>query len=158
MTEQLAIEGALIRQLKWREDERGALIELYRDSWNTGRVAQVYLTETRPGVVKAWHHHKIQTDRFICVYGTVKLVLYDAREDSYTNDEIVEIVLSPSRNPCMVVIPPGVVHGWKCISKDTAGVVNCVSREYDGTDEYRRGPSTGPAEYYDYDWNKRCDG
>lgn len=157
------IAGVSIRPLAWHADDRGNLVELYRESWDALEswdaigVAQVYLTETHPGVVKAWHHHEKQMDRFVCVYGSVRLVLYDARPDSDTRGNLVEIVLSMERNARSVNIPPGVVHGWKCISNITAGVVNCVTHEWDGTDEFRRRPADGPADGVDYDWHRRVD-
>ena len=158
------IDGVGLRPGRWNEDDRGALREIWRASWpgvgrlDGGEVRQVYLSETRPGVVKAWHAHRLQTDRFSVVYGTVRLVLYDARPSSGTRGALVEIVLSATRNPATVTIPPGVVHGWMCVGPEVSGVLNCVDREYDGTDEYRRSASEGPADGVPYEWRRRVDG
>ena len=100
------IEGVRRYSHEWHEDDRGSLRELWRSSWADGEVRQVYVTETRPGVVKAWHYHGKQTDRFVVLVGVVRLVLYDGREDSPTYGEIEEYVLSPDRSPCTVTIPP----------------------------------------------------
>ena len=43
---------------------------------------QVYVTIAYPGVVKAWHMHKKQTDNFTCINGSMKVVLYDGRKQS----------------------------------------------------------------------------
>lgn len=172
-----SIAGAFLRDLRWIADDRGALSELYRDSWeppgtfdfgsavptfsrvaNAGRARQVYLTETRPGVVKAWHFHREQTDRFVPVRGTLRVVLYDARELSPTRGGWFEVVLDPDRAHRMLVIPPGVVHGWKNVGTETASIMNCVTTEWTGSDEFRRGADEGPVEGVPYDWHARRDG
>jgi len=61
------IEGVMVKQLKVLPDERGRLMEILReDDEIFMRFGQVYLTTGYPGVVKAWHYHKIQFDHF-CV-------------------------------------------------------------------------------------------
>ena len=75
------IQGVVIQPLKVVPDERGRLMEIMRndDPFFSG-FGQVYLSTVYPGVVKAWHYHRIQDDRFTCVRGMVKAVLYDDRE------------------------------------------------------------------------------
>ncbi len=75
------IDGVTVTPRKPIPDERGRLMELFRsDEDDFETFGQVYLTTAYPGVVKAWHYHKKQTDNFVCVAGTMKVVLYDARE------------------------------------------------------------------------------
>ena len=99
---------------------------------------QVYMTTTYPGVVKAWHLHKVQDDNFCCVRGMVKLVLYDGRDDSSTKGTVTEYFIG-DHNPLLVRVPPGVHHGWKCISTDEAIVVNIPTEpnNYEAPDEFR---------------------
>lgn len=152
------IVGVQVRELRWRPDARGSILECWRESWGMhDGCRQVYLSETLPGVVKAFHAHALQTDVFVCVAGRVLLVLYDDRELSPTRCVTMEVVLSPDRGPCAVSIPPGVVHGWKAISDTPAIVLNAVSREYDGSDEYRRPPDQ-PAPDVFYHWHAPRDG
>ncbi len=70
-----------------------------------------------PGVIKAWHFHKIQTDYFCCIAGRARLVLYDPREGSPTRGAVMEFLLGPD-NLSLVVIPPEVYHGFQCVSRD----------------------------------------
>ena len=99
---------------------------------------QVYLTTTLPGVVKAWHLHKLQTDNVVCVAGMIRLGLFDERDDSPTKGLVNEFFLGVHR-PLLVQIPPLVYHGWKCVSVEEALIINTVTRPYDHTqpDEYR---------------------
>ena len=50
-----------------------------------------------PGVVKAWHYHKKQTDHFVCVAGMAKVGLHDTREGSPTEGETNEFVIGWQR-------------------------------------------------------------
>jgi dTDP-4-dehydrorhamnose 3,5-epimerase len=77
------IHGVKTRPLRVVPDERGWLMEILRadDSELFTKFGQVYVSATYPGVVKAWHYHRVQVDPFACVAGMVKLVLVDTREE-----------------------------------------------------------------------------
>ena len=114
------------------------------------RFGQVYMTTNYPGVVKAWHSHKKQTDNVCCLKGMIKIVLYDAREDSETKGKINEFFIG-EYNPLLVSIPSGVYHGWKCISQEESIVISIPteSYNYEEPDEYRLPPDT---KEIPYDW------
>ncbi|MBF0215802.1 MAG: dTDP-4-dehydrorhamnose 3,5-epimerase family protein [Candidatus Omnitrophica bacterium] len=133
------IDGVKVKKLKIIPDDRGRLMEiLRRDDPMFERFGQVYMTTAFPGVVKAWHYHKIQTDNFTCVHGTMRLGLYDSREGSSTFGETAEFIISLA-DPMLVQIPPLVYHGFKCVSSEEALVVNTVTEPYNykQPDEYR---------------------
>ena len=133
------IEGVRTKQLKVVADERGRLMEMLRaDDEGFTKFGQVYLTAAYPGVVKAWHYHKKQTDHFVCVAGMMKLVLYDDREGSATRGVVNEFFVGEHNN-LLVTIPPLVFHGFKCISEREALVVNIPTEVYDSKhpDEFR---------------------
>ena len=107
------IDGVKVRRLRFIPDERGFLMEMLRSDWEEyERFGQVYVTAAYPGVVKAWHYHKKQTDHFVCIHGMAKVALYDGREDSPTYREVVEFFVG-RLNPCLIKIPPLVMHGFK---------------------------------------------
>ena len=136
------IDGVKIKELKVIPDERGRLMEILRsDDEGFDKFGQVYMTTAYPGVVKAWHYHKIQTDNMAVVSGMMKLVLYDGREKSPTKGEVMEIFFGEHR-PRLVTIPPMVHHGFKCISEREAIVVNVPTEVYNRVepDEYRLDP------------------
>ncbi len=148
------IEGVRVKPLRMIPDERGRLMELLRaDDEIFIKFGQVYMTTVYPGVVKAWHYHKKQYDNFVAVRGMIKLVLYDPREDSPTRGEINEFFLG-DWNPQLVQIPPGVYHGFKCISETEAIVINIPTEVYDHAqpDEYRLDPHKGGIPY---DWARK---
>ncbi len=150
------IDGLKTKKLKVIPDERGRLMEILRaDDALFLKFGQVYVTTTYPNVVKAWHKHEKQTDNIACIQGMVKLALYDSRENSPTFREINEFFIG-IHNPLIVQIPPGVYHGWMCISDEEAIVVNIPTEVYNyhQPDEQRLDPYENDIPY---DW-KRKDG
>jgi dTDP-4-dehydrorhamnose 3,5-epimerase len=143
------IDGVWVKDLAVIPDERGRLMEILRaDEDGFEKFGQVYISTTYPGVVKAWHLHKVQDDNFCCVKGMVKLVLYDAREDSPTKGTLTEYFIG-NHNPMLVRVPAGVYHGWKCISGDESIVVNIPTEPYnrESPDEYRAAWNTPDIPY-----------
>jgi dTDP-4-dehydrorhamnose 3,5-epimerase len=147
------IEGVRTRALRVIPDERGWLMEILRsDDELFTKFGQVYVSATYPGVVKAWHYHKVQVDHFACVAGMVKLVLVDTREDSPTRGAVNEFFIG-TQNPTLIQVPNLVYHGWRCISDQPALVVNVPTEtyRYKDPDEYRLEPhGTLP-----YDWTRK---
>ncbi|MFC1835284.1 dTDP-4-dehydrorhamnose 3,5-epimerase family protein [Thermodesulfobacteriota bacterium] len=148
------IEGLITQALKVIPDERGRLMEILRrdDPFFEG-FGQVYLTTVYPGVVKAWHYHKRQYDAFTCVRGMVKVAVYDDRDGSATRGCLNEFYVG-EHNPCLIIIPPGVCHGWMCVSEYEAYIVNAPSEPYNASDpdEYRMDPHNSGIPY---DWCRK---
>jgi dTDP-4-dehydrorhamnose 3,5-epimerase len=148
------IEGVAIKRLKVIPDERGRLMEiLRRDDEMFSEFGQVYMTTAYPGVVKGWHYHKKQHDNMAVVKGTMKIVLYDGRQDSPTYREVNEL-FAGEHNPILVHIPPYVYHGFKCVSQEEAIVVNTPTEvyDYDQPDEFRVHPHKNDIPY---DWGRK---
>jgi len=148
------IDGVKVKELKIIPDDRGRLMEIFRrDDEIFQQFGQVYITTAYPGVAKAWHYHKIQTDNFTCVKGAMKLALYDARADSPTFKEVSEFVVS-LKEPRLIRIPPLVYHGFKCISAEEAMVINTPTEPYnrEKPDEYKIDPYDNDIPY---DWRKQ---
>jgi dTDP-4-dehydrorhamnose 3,5-epimerase len=137
------IDGVRIKELKVIPDERGRLMEiLRRDDEIFDKFGQVYMTTVKPGIIKAWHFHKIQTDNFCCVKGRIRVGLYDARQASKTFGKTMDIVVSLD-NPKVISIPPGVYHGFKGVSQEESIVINTPTESYNprNPDEYRQDPA-----------------
>jgi len=145
------IEGVETKKLRVIPDERGWLMEiLRRDDEIFKNFGQVYLTTAYPDVVKAWHYHKLQTDNFTCIKGTMKVALYDDRKDSSTFGEVNEFFVG-DRNPMLISVPPLVYHGFKAVGDETAYFLSIPTHAYNyqEPDEYRLPPDT---KAIPYDW------
>lgn len=133
------IDGVMIKNLRLIPDDRGWLMELLRNDWKEfDKFGQAYVTACYPGIIKAWHYHKLQTDHFSCVSGLAKLALYDAREGSPTKGLVNEFYLG-TLNPILVKIPKLIYHGFTAVGTEPALIVNFPTElyNYETPDEYR---------------------
>ena len=131
------IDGVLFRPLNVILDGRGDVIELWSEPWEGFTPpTHVYQSATDYGVVKCWHLHEIHTDQFTVTRGKIQVTLVDVREDSTTFGHVNTFIMGTSY-PGLVRIPPGLMHGWKCLSIPEVIVVNLQSHVYDAGDEYK---------------------
>ncbi|HOZ55864.1 MAG: hypothetical protein BWY51_00422 [Parcubacteria group bacterium ADurb.Bin316] len=126
------IEGVIIKSIKKNEDERGWLAEFFRSDEVEYLPVMSYLSFTKNGIARGPHEHKHQSDYFVFVGpGDFELYLWDRRKSSIRVGEEMKIVVGES-NPCLVIVPPGVVHGYKCISQAGAFSINLPDKLYRG--------------------------
>ena len=105
-----SIEGVVIKPLRRIVDNRGWLMEIFRSDWpEFQKFGQTYMTTCKPGVIKAWHYHKLQWDHFVPIKGNALVGLYDSREGSPTKGIIQEVEVW-EKEPKLVKIPPLVYH------------------------------------------------
>lgn len=130
--------------LTTHEDDRGYLYEVIHSSDPfISQLGQVYIVGDRvANVVRAYHKHARLHDWFHIVKGAAKFVLVDDRPNSPTNQEF-DILIGSDRSPSLIVVPPGVFHGWMSLQPDTI-MVSVASHEYnrENPDEVRVPPDT----------------
>jgi dTDP-4-dehydrorhamnose 3,5-epimerase len=129
------IDGVKVIDLKTYEDDRGYLIEIARhvdDPEPHGVVhkfGQVYLVgDPVRGLIRAFHKHEELWDWFFISHGSAKFVLKDDRPKSATYGNLKTVMVS-ARNPKLLVVPPGVFHGWMSLEDDTQ-MVSTASHIY----------------------------
>ena len=128
------IDGVKITELKRFTDQRGWLSEIYRDDElpEGVRPAMSYVSETLPGVARGPHEHRDQTDIFVFVGpGTFCVYLWDSRKNSPTYGEKMKFEVGVE-NPARVIVPPGVVHAYRCVSQFPGWCINLPDRLYAG--------------------------
>jgi dTDP-4-dehydrorhamnose 3,5-epimerase len=134
------IDGVILKELNPIPDGRGDLIELWSKSWvkKEGMVVptHVYQSGTDYGVVKCWHLDSVHTDQMTVTRGKIQIVLADVRKGSSTLGHVNSIFMSFEK-PRLLKIPPGIMHGWKCLSTPEVIVVNLQSHVYDPEDEVK---------------------
>lgn len=132
------IAGVISVPLTKHTDNRGYLVETYRvDALPMGvQPVMSYLSITEPGICRGPHEHTDQTDVFAFLGpGNFKIVLWDNRRESATFGRR-KAIYGGSDNPITLVVPPGVVHGYRNISKVERGtVLNYPDRLYAGRDK-----------------------
>jgi dTDP-4-dehydrorhamnose 3,5-epimerase len=131
------IEDVVVYPLKKYFDDRGWLAELFRhdDLAEEFYPAMSYISITKPGVQRGPHEHVDQADLF-CFIGpsTFNVRMWDNRPDSPTYNYMMSFDAGED-NPLSVIIPKGVVHGYKNIGDVDGLVVNCPNRLFMGNDK-----------------------
>lgn len=140
------IDGVTVTELKLLPNAMGRLMEVQRaDDPDFPGFGQAYITQTFNGVVKAWYRHHRQIDQIAVVTGLLQLVLYDDREGSTTHGQVDQIIMGELQ-PRLVLIPPGIWHGFKAIGDTSTFLLHLNSEAFDfaAPDEERR-PLDDPA-------------
>ena len=131
------IKGVIIEKLNKFYDERGFLAETFRIDNLPKEIKPMmsYISYTKPGITRGPHEHKKQTDIFCFMGpGNFRIKLWDNRKESKTFRYCMKII-GGEDNPIRVIVPPGVVHGYKNISQEVDGMVlNYPDKLYRGWD------------------------
>jgi dTDP-4-dehydrorhamnose 3,5-epimerase len=143
------IDGVQVVSLQRIPDERGTIFHMLKATDPHFRqFGEIYFSTAYKDVVKGWHRHREMTLNYACIFGRIKLVLYDEREGS-ARGRLMEVFLGPD-NYSLVVIPPGVWSGYKGMSEPFAIVANCCTHTHDPSRSTRIDPFGGAIPY---DWN-----
>ena len=142
------IDGVQYTLLRRFNEQGGAMTELSRfpaggvhDAFPPFRIAQLNYSVIEPGVMKAFHLHRRQTDIwFVPPEDRVLLVLVDVREGSPDVRTAMKLMLGDG-NSVLVKIPPGVAHGCKNLGDRPARILYMTDVEFSpdpaATDEGR---------------------
>jgi dTDP-4-dehydrorhamnose 3,5-epimerase len=96
-------------------------------------VRQVNWFQLTGAAVTGWHRHQGHLDYLVGVIGTIKLALFDGRDASSSRGAIQVVRMALDR-PTMVIIPPGVWHGLRNETDETAGYVQILDALYNHAD------------------------
>ena len=128
------IKDVVVYPLKKYFDDRGWLAELFRhdDLAEEFHPVMSYVSFTNPGTQRGPHEHVDQADLF-CFIGpsTFNMRMWDNRTDSPTFNQMMSFNAGVDE-PMAVVVPKGVVHGYKNIGGVDGMVINCPNRLYMG--------------------------
>lgn len=129
------IEDVVVYPLRKFVDDRGWLAELFRHDEIAEEFHPVmaYISVTEPGVQRGPHEHVDQADLFCFLgSGNFELRMWDNRPDRASFRKMMTLFVGAD-NPTAVIVPKGVVHAYRNISRTDKGVViNCPNRLYMG--------------------------
>jgi len=140
------IEGVSVRELGSSLDAAGLSMGLWDGDGAPAGLSRASFRTTFPGVVEAWFDRERAIERITCLKGTIKLVLCDRREGSATHGEVVELFLGEYRFR-EVIVPPGVLRGWKAVGSRSATIFQALEGEESASLYYTRDEAGIP-----YDW------
>ena len=126
-----------IKILTVHHDEGGRTAELLRTDWKDileDEIQQVYLSISKPGVIRAWHRHtRGQVDYLVVIKGEIELWIKPRWEDE-------KIILKlDCFEPKLVRVPGHYYHGTKNIGDKESWVLYFLNKlyDYDSPDEER---------------------
>jgi dTDP-4-dehydrorhamnose 3,5-epimerase len=141
------IDGVKVVPLRRIPDQRGTVYHMLKATdQHFLQFGEIYFSTVYQGMVKAWKNHQRVTVNYACIFGRVKIVLYDDRKDSSTKNVIMEVFLGPDHYS-LVVIPPGVWNGFQGMSHPIAIVANCATETHDPAEFERLDPSRNDIPY-----------
>lgn len=118
------IAGVVVVSLPSVSYSEGVLTELIRPEWEglfaAGETINHLYTVWAPrgGARNEWYFHAPTLDRYIVMSGSLRVGLYDAREDSPTHSgfQTVDLHAASEGVPSGLRIPPGVWHSLNWLS------------------------------------------
>lgn len=135
------IEGVKIHPFSMWPDDRGYFLEVARlgkelvQSFPAG-TTQVSAAVNYPGIIKAFHYHKHQTDYWVPAVGVLQVALVDLRPGAATYGVKNTLYVGTLR-PWQMLIPPGVAHGYKVIGEHPSTLIYITDKTYNPADEGR---------------------
>lgn len=140
------IEGVLTYPLKINKDASGVLVETLRTDWKGiyghGReFTMQYYSITESGIARdedVWHLHPIvQEDRFLVAQGAIITSIADNRVGSATNGLLNLFYMQADKDPYILLIPKGTLHGFMVVSEKPAILLNYPTSLYNPAEESR---------------------
>ena len=156
------INGVKIKMLKaWKDkpdlEQKGVtpgiFMEILRDDDKLlKKFGQSNFTIAEKGTIKAFHSHRYQDDLWFLATGRAAIVLYDGRKNSSTYKK-TEVIYGGRDDYKLVLIPAGVIHGYKVLSEDPVLLFYHVTKSYNPKkpDEIRFDPFD---KKINFDWGK----
>ena len=126
------IEGVVVKELRSYSDNRGWLMEVYRSDEDKISPVMCYISHTKFNEIRGPHEHVHQSDFFIFTGpGDFELYLWDNRRKSKTYMNSEKLIVGESKS-ISVLVPPGVAHGYKSISKKGSFSMNLPDKLFAG--------------------------
>lgn len=119
-------------------DDRGFLYQVYGAMKGFPQVKRVYVVGNHSkGVIRGLHRHKGEYKFYFAAAGSAKFVVEGAEGRKPSS-----FILSP-RRPAVLVVPPGLFHGWVSLDERTlvVGMSNYTLAESE-KDDVRKDPLT----------------
>lgn len=128
-----SISEVQVHPLEQIFDNRGKIMHMLRsDDQHFEKFGEIYFSVCHPGIIKGWHRHKDMTLNYACIYGRVKVVVYDGKN-------FQEIQLSPKEYN-LLTVPPGLWNAFQAIGKHDAILANCATIPHDPSEIERIDP------------------
>ncbi|MBU1854518.1 MAG: dTDP-4-dehydrorhamnose 3,5-epimerase family protein, partial [Nanoarchaeota archaeon] len=104
--------------------------EIYRKDENNFQASMSYVSFSNYNKVRGPHEHKYQSDFFVFIGpGDFEFHMWDNRAKSETYNQYKKLIVGESKK-VSILVPPGIVHGYKSISKKGSFSINLPDKLY----------------------------
>ena len=147
------IDGVRCAPITLWPDDRGYFLEVQRMGQGLAanfpkESTQISASFNYPGIIKAFHFHRHQTDCWTPALNMLQVALVDLRPQSPTFGQRNTLYVGAIR-PWQILIPPGVAHGYKVLNAGPSLLIYATDRFYNQADEGRIGYNDPRL---NYDW------
>jgi dTDP-4-dehydrorhamnose 3,5-epimerase len=134
----IAIEGVILTPLKQMFHPQGDVFHAMKAS-DDGFVgfAEAYFSTIHCGEIKIWKKHLLMTLNFIVPVGSIRIVIFDDRNNSSTRGEFLDITLG-RENYQRITIPPGMWVAFLGIDSGLNLLLNIANMEHDPNEIKRK--------------------
>lgn len=146
------LDGVVISPLKKIPDVRGTIMHGVRNDTLLNPFGEIYFKKLYHGIINGWHVHETLQLNYLCIEGTLKLVLYDLRSTSATFKQFQELYFGDD-NYVLVHIPPGIANATTSLTFPHSIFCNVASEPHNPKHTHRRiDPLSNEIPY---DWNRK---
>ena len=111
---------------------------------------EAYFSTVDPVAIKGWKRHQEMILNFVVTVGSVRFVLFDDRQNSTTNHQFQEIVLSRVKHYARLTVPPMVWVGFQGVDKERSMVLNIANIKHSPDEVDRKALSE-----IEFNWSNR---
>jgi len=130
----LAIKDVTLTPLRIIPGDLGAVYHGLKSTESSFQgFGEAYFSNVAHKAVKGWKLHTKMISNLIVPIGAIRFVLYDARPESETKGQIMDVILS-LENYQRLTIPPGIWMAFQGVSAGQNMLLNISSIPHDPTE------------------------
>ncbi|MBS1264138.1 MAG: hypothetical protein MAG715_01339 [Methanonatronarchaeales archaeon] len=124
-------DGVQVERVELEEDGEGWYLDFFDVGWDTPVPSRIRTRTLMPGTVDAWHLRSDSSRLACCVKGTTEVALHDPGNGNGTRT--TSSLLMGDRTPRVVIVPPGVLYGFRNIGRRNSILLLASSGGEDGS-------------------------
>ena len=127
----MAIDGVKTTPLSIIDTKGGDVLHAMKmsDHGYSG-FGEAYFSTIEPQAIKGWKRHTQMVLNLVVPIGSVRFILYDARENQDNINQFQEVILSIADDYARLTVPPMIWVGFQGLGRQTSLVLNIANIEH----------------------------
>ena len=127
----MAINGVTTTPLSIIDTKGGDVLHAMKKSdHGYSGFGEAYFSTIEPKVIKGWKRHTQMVLNLVVPIGSVRFILYDARENQDNINQFQEVILSIADDYARLTVPPMIWVGFQGIGQQTSLILNIANIEH----------------------------